>query len=328
MTNPGDDPEKADRDGHGTHVSGIIAGHGFDAKDVEYFGLAPQARLLVYKVLNDRGEGEDAWIIKAIDDIFRRNQNATNIQVHGVNLSLGGPFDATVYGCGFSPICKELRDLWQQGVLVCVAAGNEGQIEVSTADGSFDLNTLLSVGDPANLEDCIAVGSVNTDKPNLYGISWFSSRGPTADGRMKPDVVAPGERIVSCDSDFRSEKDVRQIENKGQKGGGGENREVSCGLRHEHGVPACFRVAGFVPFRAPGIHRASGGREKDLAAKLQRSASRSVPPRCRHSQLDEDVAGHVAPAACTFWRHACLAAAESQRLERARPASGTRPLVL
>jgi subtilisin family serine protease len=90
--------------------------------------------------------------------------------------------------------------------LVCVAAGNEGQINVSTSDGGFDMNTLLSIGDPANLEECIAVGSVNADRPHLHGISYFSSRGPTADGRMKPDVVAPGERIESCNSEFRGKE--------------------------------------------------------------------------------------------------------------------------
>jgi len=195
-------PKAGDLDGHGTHVAGILAGQGEQAGRV-YAGVAPRAKLLVYKVLDDQGNGEDAWIIKAIDDVFRRNENASGIVVHGVNLSLGGPFDASVYGCGFSPICKELRDLWRQGVLVCVAAGNEGQIQVPTPDGAFDLHTLLSVGDPANLEDCIAVGSVNSDKPHLYGVSFFSSRGPTADGRMKPDVVAPGERIFSCNADFK-----------------------------------------------------------------------------------------------------------------------------
>ena len=156
----------------------------------------------MYKVLDDHGFGEDASIIKAIDDIFRRNENNSGLAVHGVNLSLGGSFDPTVYGCGFSPICKELRDLWRQGTLVCVAAGNDGQIQVSTQDGPFDLNTSLSIGDPANLDDCVAVGSVNTDKPYLHGISHFSLRGPTMDGRVKPDVVAPGERISSCSNDF------------------------------------------------------------------------------------------------------------------------------
>ncbi len=199
------DIRRGDRDGHGTHVAGIIAGDyrlTEDRQELHYQGLAPQTRLLVYKVLDDDGRGNDAWIIKAIDDIHRRNTLGLALEVHGVNLSLGGPFDASVYGCGFSPICKELRDLWRQGTLICVAAGNEGQIQIQTQDGGYDLNTQLSIGDPANLQDCIAVGSVNADKPYLYGISYFSSRGPTADGRLKPDVVAPGERIVSCNADF------------------------------------------------------------------------------------------------------------------------------
>ena len=105
-----------------------------------------------------------------------------------------------MYGCGFSPICQELRRLWRSGVLVVVASGNEGQLEVQTQDGDVEINTPMSIGDPANLEDCIAVGSVNADKPHLYGVSAFSSRGPTSDGRCKPDVVAPGERIRSVNS--------------------------------------------------------------------------------------------------------------------------------
>ncbi|TDM09223.1 MAG: hypothetical protein C4K60_07925 [Ideonella sp. MAG2] len=116
---------------------------------------------------------------------------------------LGGAqlgIDPTVYGCGFSPICAELRRLWRDGVLAVVACGNEGLLQVSTPDGVADLNSPMSVGDPANLEECIAVGSVNADKPHLYGVSSFSSRGPTADGRPKPDVVAPGERILSCNA--------------------------------------------------------------------------------------------------------------------------------
>ena len=192
----------ADVDGHGTHVCGIVAGS-HAVGDTTYSGVAPKASLISYKVLDDEGFGSDAWIIKAIDHIFAKNQSVVSgLSVDGVNLSLGGPFDATVYGCGFSPICKELRDLWRQGTLVCVAAGNEGQIAVQTDRGGFDLNTHASIGDPANLNDCIAVGSVNADKPNLYGVSWFSSRGPTSDGRQKPDVVAPGERIHSCNSAF------------------------------------------------------------------------------------------------------------------------------
>ena len=63
-------------------------------------------------------------------------------------------------------------------------------------------NLDLSIGDPANLEEAIAVGSVHKRNPHTYGISYFSSRGPTADGRRKPDVVAPGEGILSAFHDW------------------------------------------------------------------------------------------------------------------------------
>jgi subtilisin family serine protease len=186
-----------DLDGHGTHVAGIVAG---TSRDKVVQGIAPQAKLVVYKVLKEDGSGEDAWIIKALDHIAEQNENNSEIFIHGVNLSLGGSYDASVYGCGFTPICAELRRAWRSGVLVVVACGNEGQVEVKTPDGDAELNSPMSIGDPANLEECVAVGSVNADRPHLYGISAFSSRGPTSDGRAKPDVVAPGERILSCNS--------------------------------------------------------------------------------------------------------------------------------
>lgn len=200
-----------DRDGHGSHVAGIIAGKS-DSDGTHYSGVAPQADLVIYKVLNDQGDGEDAWIIKALDHITEQNENNAHLAIHGLNLSLGGPYDATVYGCGFTPICQELRRLWRSGVVVVVACGNEGQLEVQTRDGDMEINTPMSIGDPANLEDCIAVGSVNADRPHLYGISAFSSRGPTSDGRSKPDVVAPGERIMSVNARFRGKQRLYRAE--------------------------------------------------------------------------------------------------------------------
>jgi subtilisin family serine protease len=192
-----------DAEGHGTHVCGIIAGAEPDGKETgKHYGLAPQADLHVYKVLGDDGSGDDGWIIKALDHIVELNNSAGGLVIHGVNLSLGGPFDPEVYGCGFSPICQELQRLWRMGVVVCVACGNEGVIDVSTPQGTQTMNTFLSIGDPANLDDCIAIGSVNADRPHSYGISYFSSRGPTADGRCKPDLVAPGEQIASCNARF------------------------------------------------------------------------------------------------------------------------------
>ncbi len=193
-----------DEHGHGTHVAGIIAGlhTGKPAKDGErervFSGIAPQARIVAYKVLDRHGSGKDAWIIKALDHIAETNELAGEIVLHGVNLSLGGSFDPSSYACGHSPLCRELRRLWRQGVVVVTAAGNEGFAMLETTDGVIQANMALSIGDPANLEEAIAVGSVHKDNPHTYGVSYFSSRGPTADGRQKPDLVAPGERILSC----------------------------------------------------------------------------------------------------------------------------------
>lgn len=184
-----------DRHGHGTHVAGIIAG---SMDELSISGIAPAARLISYKVLDDDGRGSDAKIIKALDHIHELNRASGTLVVHGVNLSLGGPFDPQVFGCGDTPVCKQLRKLWRQGVVVVLAAGNEGYLELGEAEMPVGLNMDLSIGDPANLEESIAVGSIHKSKPHLYGVSYFSSRGPTADGRGKPDLVAPGERILSC----------------------------------------------------------------------------------------------------------------------------------
>jgi subtilisin family serine protease len=192
-----------DANGHGTHVAGIIAG-GLQAvggpNGPDMLAMAPRARLVTYKVLADNGSGYDAWIIKAIDHIWQRNQDGRNLYIHGVNLSLGGAFDPASFGCGDSPLCASLLRLVRQGVLVVLAAGNEGSGEVVVDGFSSTRSFDLSIGDPANLDEAIAVGSVHPTLPHRYGTSYFSSRGPTADGRLKPDVVGPGERILSCRS--------------------------------------------------------------------------------------------------------------------------------
>ena len=198
-----------DENGHGTHVAGIIAGM-FEASHKEkdkpkrsFTGMAPETKLHSYKVLDREGNGEDAWIIKALDHIAETNERAGQLVVHGVNLSLGGPFDQSTFGCGHTPLCVELRRLWRQGVVVVLAAGNEGFAVLQTLEGTIDANMDLTIGDPANLEEAIAVGSVHKTNPHTYGVSYFSSRGPTADGRQKPDLVAPGERIMSCRHRYR-----------------------------------------------------------------------------------------------------------------------------
>jgi subtilisin family serine protease len=193
--------DKLDKDGHGTHVAGIIAGEFTSADGTLYSGMAPRAKLYGFKVLNDHGEGDDAWIIKALDKIAEINETAGQLVIQGLNLSLGGSFDPSSYGCGHTPLCQELRRLWNQGVLVCIAAGNEGYAVLEGEEGQIASNMDLSIGDPANLDEAIAVGSVHKLNPHTYGVSFFSSRGPTADGRLKPDLVAPGEGILSAAHD-------------------------------------------------------------------------------------------------------------------------------
>lgn len=205
------DWKKLDGHGHGTHVAATIGGalkvranrrkkneNSGDVPIVEFAGMAPETRLYGFKVLDDNGNGQDSYIIKALDCIADLNESASTLVIHGVNLSLGGNFDPRVYGVGHTPLCQELRRLWRQGVIVCLAAGNEGWALVQEQGGLMPTNRDLSIGDPANLEEAIAVGSVHKENPHTYGISYFSSRGPTADGRQKPDLVAPGERVLSA----------------------------------------------------------------------------------------------------------------------------------
>jgi len=197
----------ADPNGHGTHVAGIIAGGmtgTWAGRERRLSGMAPETTLYGFRVLRRDGVGSDSAIIKALDLIAGMNESASGLVIHGVNLSLGSSYDPSIYGCGHTPLCQELHRLWRQGVIVCLAAGNEGYGQFQSAEGEVGLNLALSIGDPANLEEAIAVGSVHKENPHSYGISYFSSRGPTADGRRKPDCVAPGERIVSAKSGGRT----------------------------------------------------------------------------------------------------------------------------
>ncbi|HVT94101.1 MAG TPA: S8 family peptidase [Bryobacteraceae bacterium] len=226
-----------DEFGHGTHVAGIIAGY-WASKNPEgeavagsevrneangaalaqrdilrsISGVAPKCKLVSLKVVADRtvndettgirqvaGQGKVSWILRAIDQIQQWNQNGKRLLIHGVNMSLGYDFDPRWFGCGQSPICVEVNRLVKSGVSVVVSAGNSGYSSFITASGAAESRfSDLTITDPGNAELAITVGSTHRDMPHRYGVSYFSSRGPTGDGRMKPDLVAPGERIISC----------------------------------------------------------------------------------------------------------------------------------
>jgi subtilisin family serine protease len=179
-----------DEVGHGTHVAGIIR------------EIAPKTTLHDFKVLGKKG-GTSFMIIEAMYLIRKINLEARRLIIHGANLSLGGPVPVGSYGCGFSPECQEANRLVDSGVVVCVAASNDGYKTLATIASGNELEyfpTFLDIGisDPGNAEKVITVGSTHKASPHQYGISYFSSKGPTGDGRFKPDVVAPGERIKSA----------------------------------------------------------------------------------------------------------------------------------
>jgi subtilisin family serine protease len=83
-------------------------------------------------------------------------------------------------------------------VVVVVTAGNTGYGNLTSREGVTSTGLALTINDPGNASLAITVGATHRDMPYTYGVSFFSSKGPTGDGRPKPDLVAPGERIASC----------------------------------------------------------------------------------------------------------------------------------
>ncbi|MEM4689460.1 MAG: S8 family serine peptidase [Archaeoglobaceae archaeon] len=160
-----DDGTAEDLNGHGTHVASIAAGTG---NETEFKGVAPGAYLMNVKVLNQSGWGYNSWIIQGIEHAVG---NGTDI----ISMSLGG-----IPTSGEDPLSLACDAAVENGVIVVAAAGNYG-----------DYYTISS---PGSAKKVITVGA--TDKTDQ--IASFSSRGPTLDYRVKPEVVAPGVDIEAA----------------------------------------------------------------------------------------------------------------------------------
>ncbi|MDC2955579.1 S8 family peptidase [Streptomyces gilvifuscus] len=159
--------DATDHFGHGTHVASIAAGTGAKSNG-KYRGVAPDAKILNGKVLDDEGGGDDSGILAGMEWAAEQGADV-------VNLSLGGQDTP-----GIDPLEAEVNKLSEEkGILFAIAAGNSGP---------------ESVGSPGSAEDALTVGAVDgKDK-----LADFSSTGPTVDGGLKPDVTAPGVDITAA----------------------------------------------------------------------------------------------------------------------------------
>ncbi|MFD9789400.1 S8 family serine peptidase [Streptomyces sp. NPDC059070] len=160
-----------DHFGHGTHVASIAAGTGA-ASGGKYKGVAPGARIISGKVLDDEGNGDDSAIIAGMEWAAAEGADV-------INLSLGKPDSP-----GVDPMEETVNKLSaDKGVLFAIAAGNEGEAGGSTVDS------------PASADAALSVGAVDKDDE----LAGFSSTGPRAgDGAIKPDVTAPGVAITAA----------------------------------------------------------------------------------------------------------------------------------
>ncbi len=179
--------------GHGTHVAGILAGNGKNSTGWNYFktftGVANGANIIDLKVLDGNGSGTDSQVIAGIQQAVNL-KNTYNIRV--INLSLGRP----VYeSYKLDPLCQAVESAWKAGIVVVVAAGNEGR---NNSAGTNGYGTITAPGNDPYVITVGAMKPMGTADRGDDQIASYSSKGPTLfDHIAKPDIVAPGNQTVS-----------------------------------------------------------------------------------------------------------------------------------
>ena len=175
--------------GHGTHVAGTIAGSGALSSGKTYRGLAPQVQLVVLKVLDANGAGYTSDVVRAIDFAVA---NKRQLGIDVINLSLGHPIYEPA---STDPLVQAVERASQAGIVVLAAAGNNGINPNTNQPGYAGINS------PGNAPSAITVGAVSTSNTVSRGddrIPDYSSSGPTwYDAMVKPDLLAPGHRIIA-----------------------------------------------------------------------------------------------------------------------------------
>jgi serine protease AprX len=178
--------------GHGTFVAGLVGGRGTSSGPANgypavYAGMAPNVNLIDLRVLDALGAGTDSSVIAAIQEAITL-QSTYNIRV--INMSLGRPIFESYT---LDPVDQAVEAAWKAGIVVVVAAGNDGRYAPTDGFGT--------IGVPANDPAVITVGATLTMGTATRvddEIASYSSKGPTAiDHIVKPDLVAPGNHLVS-----------------------------------------------------------------------------------------------------------------------------------
>lgn len=174
--------EPYDDNGHGTHVAGIIGGNGYSSKG-KYIGVAPACNLIGVKVLDYRGDGNISDVLAGLQWIMD-NKKKYNIRI--VNISVGTTSKENLDEN--SLLVQGVNAVWDSGIVVVVAAGNNGPgpMSISTPGISRKVITVGSSDDNMTVE---VLGNRTKD---------YSGRGPTPYCIKKPDIVAPGSNIISC----------------------------------------------------------------------------------------------------------------------------------
>jgi len=181
VTNGGSGPVTGDPYGHGTHITSIAAGGAVNLSG-SYLGIAPGANLVIVRAFNGQGAGRYIDVISGLNWILA-NQRKYHIRV--LNLSFGAPPESYYWN---DPINQAVMAVWQAGIVVVTAAGNSGP-------------AAMTIDVPGNLPYVITVGAL-TDNYTPYNLSddrlaSFSSAGPTYEGFVKPEVIAPGGHMVA-----------------------------------------------------------------------------------------------------------------------------------
>jgi len=177
--------------GHGTHVAGLIGSNGTSSNN-KYAGIAPATGLLSLKVLDGKGTGKTSDVINAIEFAIA---NRARFGINVINLSLGHPIYESA---ATDPLVQAVETAVRAGIVVVVAAGNYGYNPVTGQTG------YAGIASPGNSPSAITVGAGVTNNTVLRTddrLADYSSRGPTwYDGFAKPDILAPGQSLVSTDA--------------------------------------------------------------------------------------------------------------------------------